>query len=82
MGACIKMFVLLSGWCNTGRYPGRDVLLTVTLLSTLKTISEHTSYLLGYLSNQYNTVVYLHSLNKEICIHSECRISVGYLRYR
>ena len=33
--------------------------LTGTLFSILKIISEHTSYL----SHQYNTVVYQHSLN-------------------
>ena len=55
--------------------------LTATLFFIIK-ISGHTSYMYLYLSHQYNTVVYRHSLNKEICMRSECRMGASSLRYR
>ena len=52
------------------------MLLTATLFSILKILSEHTSYL----SHQYNTVIYQHFLNKDVCIHSEYRIRLNQCR--
>ena len=79
MGAYVKMFVVancLDGVIEAGILV-EMCFLTATLFSILKIISEHTSYL----SHQC-TVVYQHSLNKDICIYSECRITVSSLRYR
>ena len=73
----LKMFVVancLGGVIEAG-IQVEMCFLKATLFSILKIISEQTSYL----SHQY---VYQHPLNKDICIHSECRISVGSLRNR
>ena len=81
VGVCIKIFVVANclGGVIEADIQVEICFLTETLFSIL-IISEHTSYM--YSSHQYNTVVYQHSLNKEICIQSECRISAGSLRYR
>ena len=74
MGACVKMFVVANCLGDVMEAGIQEMcFLTATLFSILKIISEHTSYL----SHQYNTVVYQHSLNKDICIHSVCRIRAG-----
>ena len=60
---------LVAGWCNRGRYPGRDVLFTSN--SAFHAKSHHNTLAICYL------IVYLYALNKDICMH---RIGVSYLR--
>ena len=57
MGACIKMFVV-TGWCNRGRYPGRDVLFTSN--SAFHAKSHHNILAICYL------IVYLYSLTVNV----------------